>query len=159
MNPWVMIQNQVITKTRIIVDIRRPDWAKVPLLMCSIHSYFILMFKFLLWGINTLHKLTVNTVFFHFVLPIAYYSIVVVTYLYLSLSSFIVIRGGSRIWLRGGPKFFWLSFADSMQWSHANKVSLYWLGSRARLRALEALGLFITKYAFSPFWGTFLYYF
>ena len=33
------------------------------------------------------------------------------------------------------------------------------VGSGACLRALEALGYFITKYAFSPFWGTFLYYF
>ena len=33
------------------------------------------------------------------------------------------------------------------------------LGPGACLRALEALGYFITKYAFSPFWGTFLYYF
>ena len=44
-------------------------------------------------------------------------------------------------------------------WGRANKVSPYWLGSRACLRAPEALGYFITKYAFSPFWGTFLYYF
>ena len=68
-------------------------------------------------------------------------------------------RGRSRIWLRGGPKFFWLIFANSTQWSRVNKVSPYWPGSRACLRALEALGFFITKYAFSTFWGTFLYYF
>ena len=68
-------------------------------------------------------------------------------------------RGGSRIWLRGGPEIFWLIFADSVQLSHANKVIPYWPGSRAHLRALEALKFFITKYAFSPFWGTFLYYF
>ena len=68
-------------------------------------------------------------------------------------------RGGSRIWLRGGPNFFWPIFANFMQLSHVNEVSPYWQGPRARLRALEALGFFITKYAFSPFLGTFLYYF
>ena len=35
------------------------------------------------------------------------------------------------------------------------KQALFSVGSGARLRALEALGYFITKYAFSPFWGTF----
>ena len=61
--------------------------------------------------------------------------------------------------VKGMPQFFWPIFANSTQWSHVNEVSPYWLGSRACLRALEALGVFITKYAFSPFWGTFLYYF
>ena len=61
--------------------------------------------------------------------------------------------------VQGGPKFFGPIFADFTQRSHANEVSPYWPGSRARLRVLEALGVFITKYAFSSFWGTFLYYF
>ena len=39
------------------------------------------------------------------------------------------------------------------------KRALFSVGSGACLRAPEALGYFITKYAFSPFWGTFLYYF
>ena len=39
------------------------------------------------------------------------------------------------------------------------KQALFSMGSGAHLRAPEALGYFITKYAFSPFWGTFLYYF
>ena len=39
------------------------------------------------------------------------------------------------------------------------KRVLFSVGSGAHLRALEALGYFITKYAFSPFWVTFLYYF
>ena len=39
------------------------------------------------------------------------------------------------------------------------KRALFSMGSGAHLRAPEALGYFITKYAFSPFWGTFLYYF
>ena len=39
------------------------------------------------------------------------------------------------------------------------KRALFSVGSGACLRALESLGYFITKYAFSPFWGTFFYYF
>ena len=39
------------------------------------------------------------------------------------------------------------------------KRALFGMGSGVHLRAPEALGYFITKYAFSPFWGTFLYYF
>ena len=39
------------------------------------------------------------------------------------------------------------------------KRALFSVGSGACLRAPEALGYFITKYAFSPFSGTFLYYF
>ena len=39
------------------------------------------------------------------------------------------------------------------------KWALFSMGSGAHLRPLEALGYFITKYAFSLFWGTFLYYF
>ena len=69
------------------------------------------------------------------------------------------IQGRIQDLVKGAPKFFWLIFANSAQQSRANKVSPYWLGSRASLRALEALGFFITKYAFSPFWGTFSYYF
>ena len=39
------------------------------------------------------------------------------------------------------------------------KRALFSMGSGACLKASEALGYFIIKYAFSPFWGTFLYYF
>ena len=39
------------------------------------------------------------------------------------------------------------------------KQALFSMGSGAHLRVLEAFGYFITKYAFSPFWGTYLYYF
>ena len=35
------------------------------------------------------------------------------------------------------------------------KQALFSMGSGACLRALEALGYFITKYAFSPFWVPF----
>ena len=69
------------------------------------------------------------------------------------------IQGQIQDLVKGAPKFFQPIFANSAQWSHVNKVSPYWLGSRAHLRTLEALGFFITEYAFSPFWGTFLYYF
>ena len=69
------------------------------------------------------------------------------------------IQGRIQDLVKGGRKFSWSTFADSAQRSHANEVSPYWLGSRAHLRALEVLGFFITKYAFSLFWGTFLYYF
>ena len=61
-------------------------------------------------------------------------------------------KGGSK------PKILDLS-ANSTQQSCVNEVSPNWMGSRAHLKALEALGFFITKYAFCPFWGTFLYYF
>ena len=39
------------------------------------------------------------------------------------------------------------------------KQALFSVGFGACLRAPEALGYFITKYAFFPFRGTFLYYF
>ena len=57
-------------------------------------------------------------------------------------------RGGSRIWLMGGSKFFWPIFANSA----ANEVSPYWLGSRACLRALEALGFSLLNMHSLHFW-------
>ena len=76
------------------------------------------------------------------------------THFYMEYQRFLDVHQGrvQDLVKGGGPEFFWLSFADSAQWSHVNEVSPYWLRSRARLRALEALGFFITKYAFSPFW-------
>ena len=75
-------------------------------------------------------------------------------------SAFLVISQGQiQDLVKGGPKLFWLIFANSAQRSHANEVSPYQKGSRAHLRAPEALGVFITKYTISPFWGTFSYYF
>ena len=68
-------------------------------------------------------------------------------------------KGQIQDLVKGGPNFFWPIFANSIQQSCVNDVSPYWPGSRACLKTLEALGFFITKYAFSPFWGTFLYYF
>ena len=53
--------------------------------------------------------------------------------------------------VKGAPEVFWPIFANSTQQSCVNEVSPYWLGSRAHPRALEALGFFITKYAFCPF--------
>ena len=68
-------------------------------------------------------------------------------------------RGRSRIWLREEAQIFLADFcrlhtAESCEWSEPLLA-----GVQARLRALEALGFFITKHAFSPFWGIFLYYF
>ena len=62
---------------------------------------------------------------------------------------------GSRIWSRGGPRKFLRDFADIEKQSQASKASQYWPGSRARLRALEALAFLTVKYAFSHFSGTF----
>ena len=61
------------------------------------------------------------------------------------------VEGQIQDLVKGGPKFFRLIFASSAQRSCINEVSPYWPGSRAHLRAPEALGFFITKYAFSPF--------
>ena len=47
-------------------------------------------------------------------------------------------RGGSRIWLRGSPNFFG-QFLPTPCSSHANELSPFWPGSRAHLRALEAV--------------------
>ena len=63
------------------------------------------------------------------------------------------VQGWIQDLVKWGAQIFWPIFANATQWSHANEVSPYWLGSRAHLRALEALGFFITKYAFSPFFG------
>ena len=68
-------------------------------------------------------------------------------------------RGGSRIWSGGGPDRDRPKLPmvhSSVVWA---KQALLSVGSGARLRAPEALGYFITKCAFSPFWGTFLHYF
>ena len=58
-----------------------------------------------------------------------------------------------------GAKNYFGEFADGAEWSHMNEVSFRWLGSRARLRALEALGFFIAKFVFSYFSWYFLCYF
>ena len=63
----------------------------------------------------------------------------------------VVATSGSRIWSRGGPRNFFRDFADVVEWSRASKASQYWPGSRAHLRALEALAFLTVKYAFSHF--------
>ena len=40
--------------------------------------------------------------------------------------------------------------ADAAEWSCTSEMSNLQLGSRARLRALEAFGFLMLKYAFSP---------
>ena len=60
--------------------------------------------------------------------------------------------GPYSAFFKGGPKPKILDlFANFAQQSCTNEVSPNWPGSRACLRALEALGFFIPKYAFSPF--------
>ena len=58
-----------------------------------------------------------------------------------------------RILVVGGQEIFHGGFAEGAKWSCMNEVSLYRLWSRAHLRALEALGFHIAKYAFSLFLG------
>ena len=58
-------------------------------------------------------------------------------------------RCGSRIWSRGGPQLQRPEVADVAKRSHASEASNMRPGSRARLRALEAFGFLMLKYAFS----------
>ena len=69
-------------------------------------------------------------------------------YMYLcnSLQSF---RCGSRIWSRGGPQLQRPKVANVAKRSRASEASNMQPGSRARLRALEAFGFLMLKYAFS----------
>ena len=50
---------------------------------------------------------------------------------------------------QGGPQLLRPKVADIAKWSHASKASILRRGSRARLRALEAFGFLMLKYAFS----------
>ena len=52
-----------------------------------------------------------------------------------------LVKGGSQL-----PK---PEVADIAKQSHGSEASPYWPGSRARLRALEAFGFLMLKYAFS----------
>ena len=68
-------------------------------------------------------------------------------------------RGGSRIWSGGaqivtGLNCWWCAAASC---EGSKPFSVWGLGPT--LGPQKLLGIFITKYAFSPFWGTFLYYF
>ena len=58
-------------------------------------------------------------------------------------------RCGSRIWSRGGPQLLRPKVADIAKRSRASEASILRPGSRARLRALEAFGFLMLKYAFS----------
>ena len=60
-----------------------------------------------------------------------------------------VPRCGSRIWSRGGLQLLRPKVADVAKQSHVSEVSNLQPGSRARLRALEAFGFLMLKYAFS----------
>ena len=57
--------------------------------------------------------------------------------------------GGPRILVEGGAKIFLRQFPDVVKRSHTNEMSFNRPGSRAHLRALEALGFFFAEYAFS----------
>ena len=48
-----------------------------------------------------------------------------------------------------GPQLLRPKVADVAKQSHASEASNLWLGSRARLRALETFGFLMLKYAFS----------
>ena len=58
-------------------------------------------------------------------------------------------RCGSRIWSRGGPQLLRPTVADVAKRSRASEASILQPGSRAHLRALEAFGFLMLKYAFS----------
>ena len=60
------------------------------------------------------------------------------------------ITSGSRIWSRGGPRNFSRDFADVAKRSWASEASQYWPGSRACLRALEALAFLTVKMCIFP---------
>ena len=51
----------------------------------------------------------------------------------------------------GAPEIFFRDFADVVKQSQASEASQYWLGSRAHLRALDALAFLTVKYAFFHF--------
>ena len=57
-------------------------------------------------------------------------------------------RCGSRIW-SGGAQLLRPKVADVVERSRVSEASILQPGSRARLRALEALGFLMLKYAFS----------
>ena len=50
---------------------------------------------------------------------------------------------------QGGPELLRPKVADVAKRSRASEASILWLGSRARLKALEAFGFLMLKYAFS----------
>ena len=52
---------------------------------------------------------------------------------------------------QGGPQKFFRDFADIAKQSRVREASQYWPGSRAHLRALEALAFSTAKYVFSHF--------
>ena len=58
-------------------------------------------------------------------------------------------RCGSRIWSREVPQLLRPKVADIAKRSCASEVSILRPGSRARLRAREAFGFLMLKYAFS----------
>ena len=62
---------------------------------------------------------------------------------------YLLLRCGSRIWSRGRPQLLRPKVADVAKRSRASEASILRPGSRASLRALEAFGFLMLKYAFS----------
>ena len=60
-----------------------------------------------------------------------------------------LLRCGSRIWSRGGPQLQRPKVADIAKRSRTSEASNMRPGSRAGLRALEAFGFLMLKYAFA----------
>ena len=61
----------------------------------------------------------------------------------------LVVSGVDPGFGQGGPQVLRPKVADVAKWSHASEVSNLRPGSRACLRALEAFGFLMLKYAFS----------
>ena len=59
------------------------------------------------------------------------------------------IPGADPEFGQGGAQVLRPKVADVAKWSCVSKASNLWPGSRARLRALEAFGFLMVKYAFS----------
>ena len=79
---------------------------------------------------------------------------------FISLLKYNLVSGADPGFDQGGPQIVtglncrWCAAASCEQ---SEPFSAWGLGPA--LGPQKLLGIFITKYAFSPFWGTFLYYF
>ena len=80
-----------------------------------------------------------------------YYSYVCLWYLSIStiLTPSISMQVRIQDLVKGGPQLLRPKVGDIAKWSRASEASILRPGSRARLRALEAFGFLMLKYAFS----------
>ena len=74
-------------------------------------------------------------------------SIATVSCLFLSLR--LLQTGTDPGFGQGGPQLLRPKVANVAKWSRTSEASILWPGSRAHLRALEAFGFLMLKYAFS----------